>query len=429
MFNPKNIQVPINITSGTTQRSNKTFEKRDIPIQKFWEELQLKGNIETVMFITPENPEEYPTSLVDNQKKPWGEYHEQKTQIQQGEKTAYPSIICTAGLEQHNKKECVGCYQEEHYTAKPNPWKKSVTTKHQIVHFAFYHNVPRLDKDGNHASYQDKYLYNSLRCEGDACKFCAANVEKVFGKLLKLKLGPNHTKNVLGGDGWNAGEKKMKFCRGIRHQLNWTCGGCGGQIVTKASLCGGCGTIIEDFSKLQGSDPKDMLGSLRGKIEQKLQLPTTCSKCNWSGFPDEASDCCYDAEGKMKLKKLKCSFEAPQRMDLYSSVLQLNKEGAGTDSAVKMKAVFSIDETSNNPYQFEVEEPLVEIVNRAISINGGLFNLDKEIAEMCLPPEIQAKILGVPNAYAGGPRIPGSDTEVQERPKFAGSAGVVIPKQ
>lgn len=378
------------------------------------------------MFVTAESPDEYPTSLVDGQKKPWGEFYKQKTQIQQGDKTAYPSIICTAGREQHSKKECIGCYQEEHFTGKPNPWKKSLTTKHQIVHFAFYHNVPRLDKDGNHASYQDKLLFNSLRCEGEGCKFCAANVERVFGKLLKLELGPNHTKNLLGGEGWNAGEKKMKFYRGIRHQLHWTCGGCGGQIVTKAALCAGCGNVLDDFSKLQGDDEKDKLGSLRAKIESRLACPTTCPKCNLTGMPDEASDCCYDVQGKMKLKALKCSFEAPERMDLYSSVIQVNKEGAATESAVKLKGAFSINEASNNPYQFEVEEPLVEIINRAIAVNGGMFNLDKEIADMLLSPELQAKILGVPNTYASGPRIPGG--EEIERPKFAGSAGVIIPK-
>lgn len=427
MFNPKNIQVPINTTTASQQRTPRgNFEKSALPIQKFWEELQLKGNIETVLFIAAEDPEQYPTSLIDSQKKPWGEYNKQKTQKQEGDKTAYPSIICTAGNDKYNKKECVGCYQEEHFTGKPNPWKKSLTTKHQIIHFAFYHNVPRLDDQGNHRSYQDKLLYNSVRCEGDGCKFCASGVEKVFGKLLKLELGPNHTKNLLGGEGWDPSTKKIKFYRGIRHQLNWTCAGCGGQIVTKHTLCGGCGNVIEDLTKLVGKDPKDMLGSLRAQIEQRLAMPTSC-KCGWTGIPDEASDCCYDAEGKIKLKRMKCAFEAPMRMDLYNSVIQINKEGAATESAIKLKGVFSIDETSNNPYQFEVDEPLVEIVNRAIELNGGLYNLDKEIAELCLSPELQAKILGVPNPYAGGPRLPGGD-EV-ERPKFAGAAGVTFGKQ
>ncbi len=379
------------------------------------------------MFVVPESPEVYPTSLVDNGKKPWGEYYKQKTQRKEGENTVYPSIFCTAGNDPYNKKECVGCYLQEHFTTKPNPWKPSLTTKHQIIHFAFYHKVPRLDADGNHRSYQDKLLYNDIRCEGESCKFCTQGIEKVFGKLLKLELGPNHTKNLLGGKGWDSASKKEKFYRGIRQQLNWTCGGCGGQIVTKATLCGGCGTVLEDLTKLQGSDPKDMLGSLRAKVEERLQCPTSCPHCNnWTGFPDEASDCCYDVEGKMKLKKLKCAFEAPQRMDLYSSVIQINKEGASTESAIKLKGAFSIDETSNNPYQFEVDFPLVEIVNEAIGLNGGLFDLDKEIAEMLLAPEMQAKILGVPNPYAGGPRLPGGDNEVTQVPRFATGKGVVI---
>lgn len=420
MYDPKSVAVPISTTTGTQQRLPRTFDKREIPIQKFWEELQLNAAIQTVLWLSPE-PENYPTSLIDNKQKPWGEFGKHKTQRQEGEKTVYPSIVCTAGTDPHNKKECVGCYQQEHFTGKPNPWKASITTKHQIIHFAFYHKVPRL-KDGQPVIYQDKQQFSSELCKGNNCKHCDANVEKVFGKLLKLELGPNHTKNLLGGEGYDSSTKSRRFFRGIRHQLNWTCGGCGGTIVTKAALCGGCGNVLEDFTKLVGNDPKDMLGSLRGLIENKLANPYNCTKCGVHGLPVEASDCCYDVEGKMKLKKLKCSFEAPERMDLYNSVLQISKEGASTESAIKLKGQFSIDEKSNNPYQFEVDEPLIEIVNRAIAANDGLYNLDKEVKELLLSPEVQAKILTVPNPFTNH-RIPGVEEVPAERPKYAG--GVV----
>jgi len=422
MYDPTKTAVPISTTTGTQQRPTRTFEKREIPIQKFWEELQLNATIQTLLWLAPD-PENYPTSLIDNNKKPWGEFGKHKAQRQEGEKTVYPSIVCTAGTEIHNKKECVGCYQQEHFTGKPNPWKVSTTTKHQVIHFAFYHKVPRL-KDGQPVVYQDKQLFNSELCKGGNCRHCEANVEKVFGKLLKLELGPNHTKNLLGGEGYDPATKTRKFYRGIRHQLNWTCGGCGGTIVTKAALCSGCGDILEDFTKLVGADPKDMLGSLRGAIENKLASNYTCKKCGVYGLPVEASDCCYDVEGKMKLKKLKCTFEAPERMDLYNSVLQINKEGAATESALKLKGQFSVNETSNNPYQFEVDEPLIEIVNRAIGENGGLYNLDKEIAEFLLSPEVQAKILSVPNPFTSH-RLPSVEDAPAERPKYAG--GVVVP--
>jgi hypothetical protein len=422
MYDPTKTAVPISTTTGTQQRPTRTFEKREIPIQKFWEELQLNATIQTLLWLAPD-PENYPTSLIDNNKKPWGELGKHKAQRIEGEKTVYPSIVCTAGTEIHNKKECVGCYQQEHFVGKPNPWKVSTTTKHQVIHFAFYHKVPRL-KDGQPVVFQDKQQFNSELCKGGNCRHCEANVEKVFGKLLKLELGPNHTKNLLGGEGYDPATKTRKFYRGIRHQLNWTCGGCGGTIVTKAALCSGCGDILEDFTKLVGADPKDMLGSLRGAIENKLASNYTCKKCGVYGLPVEASDCCYDVEGKMKLKKLKCTFEAPERMDLYNSVLQINKEGAATESALKLKGQFSVNESSNNPYQFEVDEPFIEIVNRAIGENGGLYNLDKEIAEFLLSPEVQAKILSVPNPFTSH-RLPSVEDAPAERPKYAG--GVVVP--
>ena len=65
---------------------------------------------------------------------------------------------------------------------------------------------------------------------------------------------------------------------------------------------------------------------------------------------------------------------------------------------------------------------MIEIVNRAIAANDGLYNLDKEVKELLLSPEVQAKILTVPNPFTNH-RIPGVEEVPAERPKYAG--GVV----
>lgn len=343
------------------------------------------------------------------------EYPLHKTVAVVDGRETYPEIVCTCGNDKYTKKPCVGGYMYDHFTGRPNPWKQHMVTKHQVVHFAWYHEVPRIGQDGKQAIFQDKPQFNKERCTGEGCKNCAANHSRVFGRLMKITLGTNHTKNLMG----------------IRRDLYWTCSGCATQIVTKELICEGCEKVLVDLRNVKpDSDPesqKNVLASVRRKIETAINQEYTCS-CGHVGAPVEGNDCGYNAACTIRNKKHKCPYEAPVRMDLYTSVLDIAKEGEKTDSRIVMKAAYSIFENSDKPYQFEVDEELGLIVNRAVEMNGGLYNLEKEVRDMMIPPDMQATVLGVPNPFANGPRIPGGEEDAP-KPKFVGGpGGVVFPK-
>lgn len=402
MYDPT--KVPSFIPAATTIR--KAIVKKT-PIKKFWEELLPKGNVEQVLFLAPENVEGYYKSLLDGQKKSYMEFGLHKTVAIVDGKETYPDIVCTCGLDPYNKKPCVGCYQYEHFTGRPNPWKVHFTTKHQIVHFAWYHNVPRLDKDGKQVVYQDKPQFSKERCVGDSCVNCTKQYERTFGRLMKLTLGANHTKNVMG----------------IRKSLYWTCSGCNTQIVTKELICEGCNKTLVDLRNIRGEDPKDELGSKRRKIEQAINQIYECS-CGHTGTPVEGNDCGYNAACTIKSKKHKCPYEAPLRMDLYTSVLEICKKGEKTDSHISLEGAYSIFENSENAYQFEVDEQLSVIVNRAVEMNSGLYDLEKEVKEQIVDVAEQATTLNVKNPYGEGPRLPSEE----DSPRKGGAESVTFRK-
>ncbi len=334
------------------------------------------------------------------------EYPVHKTVLKVDGKDTYPEIICTCGSDFYNKKPCIGGYMYDHYSGKPNPWRSHFVTKHQLVHFAWYHNVARLDNKGEQVMYQDKAQFNKERCTREECKHCSTGNTPVFGRLMKLTLGTNHTKNLMG----------------FRKTLYWTCSGCGTQIVTKELQCERCSKVLVDLRNVKPTDPKDILGSVRAQIEKAINTEYMCD-CGHNGFPVEGNDCGYNAACTSKNRKNhKCPFDAPMRMDLYTSVIDLAKEGEKTDSHLVLKGAYSIYEASNSYVNLESEEPLQLVIERAVENNGGLYNLEKEVKDMVLPVEDQATVLRERNPYSEGPRIPGGE---EDRPRFAmGASGV-----
>ncbi len=384
MYDVKKSPFSIKSSDAVTKfRPSKTMTGKPKKIKKFWEELLLKDAIQSVMFLSPQDSGEYYESLINGDKQPWQEYLLHKTQTLDNGKKQFPDTICSAGLDRYNKKPCVGCYQYDHFTGRPNPWKPSPTCKFNIIHFANYHDVPRL-KDGKQVIYNDIPQFNKEKCVGEGCQFCKDGNKPVFGRLMKLTFGQNHTKQLFE----------------IRRGLFWTCAGCNTAIVVNNLSCSNedCGKVLKE--DLKGKKIEDVEGLLQTEIE--------CIHCGTIGLPIEGSDCGYKADRTMKLKKHNCPFSAPARMDIFSAVLDLSKTGEKLESTIKLAAAYSVYEDGNSPYQFDCEDNLDTIVNRAIKANSGeLFDLHEEVVDFIMEPAEQALILRVPNPYEGEGKIPG----------------------
>lgn len=393
--------IPI---SNLTPATSKTKLANRLPMKRFWEYLLMRKSIEPVWFVAPE--EGY-TSLSDGNIKEMKEYFVHKGSKKVNGKDTFPEIVCTSGTDIYSPKPCLGCYLYENTKVAKgiiNPWRKSLTTKWQVLHLAFYHSIPRLDDTGSQVVVNDKPQFNKEICLGNDCKRCSEGFPRSFGRLMKIDLGPSHSKNLLGH----------------RKDLYWTCQGCMLKIVTNALICPECDSNVANINikNVEGKDLNEKLDRIRITISEDHK----CMKCGYVGRMIEGNDCLYNDDRSSKKRNKKCPFEAPVRGDIFGSVVFLTKEGEKSNSTLVMKRFYSIFGTSSDPYELP-EEVLAEYPNmaledileaikvKAIQENGGLFDLDKEVEVFMLPLEQQAEVLGVPlpSALASGPRTPKYD--------------------
>lgn len=374
------------------------------PMRRFWEYLLMRKSIEPVLFLAPE--EGY-TSLADGSLKEMKEYFVHKGSKKVNGKDTFPDIVCTAGSDIYSPKPCLGCYLYDNTKVAKgtiNPWRKSLTTKWQVLHLAFYHSVPRLDDTGTQVVYDEKPQFNKEPCLGEDCKRCGEGYAKTFGRIMKVDLGPSHSKNLLGH----------------RKELYWTCQGCMLKIVTNSLICPECDATVLNINikTMEGKELNEKLDKIRLLISEDHK----CIKCGYTGRLIEGNDCLYNDDRATKKRNKKCPFEAPVRGDIFNSVVLLTKEGEKSNSTLVMKRFFSMFGASLDPYELP-EEVLLEYPNmpledvieaikvRAIQENNGLFDLDKEVETFLLPMDQQADVLGVaiPAQLASGPRTPKYD--------------------
>lgn len=354
-------------------------------LNKYWEELKLSENKETILLLAGEY-----TSLVDGKSKNWLEYLLHQKPFTKGQPQR--DIVCTAGTDPHDKKPCTGCVYWENGPRKENPWYPKPKVKFNILSLASYHdNVPYM-KDNKPAVKEDgKPILIKQQCQGRGCSLCANHGKaSVFGRLMKLVLTGTHFTQLMSFN-------KMT--------LNNLCSGCGKTIVINEFTCAQCNAQLLDTTTIESFSLE--------QIDKFAKTPQKCG-CGYVGFPQEGLDCGYDANGLAK-EADNCPLEVPIRMNIFNTIFSVTKMGEKLKSTLTATDLRSVFPNSLIRYQAPNKLPLTEIINQALSVNNGkLFDLTAEIN--LLSTKEQAEILGVLDPYTQGDNSLPSDNVAQTTP-------------
>lgn len=356
------------------------FTKREI--NKFWEELKLGADSEVVLLLAGDYK-----SLINGEQKQWKEYLLHRTLFTPGKQQG--EIVCSAGYDEHDKQPCVGCVLYESGPRKENPWYKQARVRFNALSLAFYHdNIPYI-KGGKAQTKEDgQPVFIKQKCGGKTCVSCATyGKPKIFGRLMKLVLPGSHFSQLIN----------------YNKKLYNSCAGCGKTIVINEFSCAQCDAQLLDVA----NNPMT-----QESFDRFATTPQTCGECNFVGIPKEGLDCGYDEKGETKEVE-DCPLAYPVRMNIFTTILSLTKEGEKSKSALMFGEKKSILANSKIKYikPVAVKQTLEEILDSCIAANGGkLFDLDTEVHTVSL--EEQAIVLGVENPYknepvmATGPNIP-----------------------
>ena len=356
-----------------------TFVKKEL--NKFWEDIKLTSDYETVLLLAGNY-----SSLINGEQKQWKEYLLHRTPFvvgkQQGE------IVCSAGFDEHDKQPCVGCAHYESGPRKENPWYRQPRVRFNALSLAFYHDDIPYIKNGKAQTKEDgKPIFIKQKCGGKTCVHCQPyGKPKIFGRLMKLVLTGTHFSQLIN----------------YNKRLHNSCAGCGKSIVINEYSCANCNEQLLDVANNPVSQEW---------LDKFVSTPQTCGKCNHSALPIEGLDCGYDEKGETK-EVDDCPLEYPVRMNIFTTVISVSKEGEKTKSALSFGEKKSILPNSRIKYvkPVAVKLSLEEILDSAINANGGkLFDLDAEIHTVSLKD--QASILNIENPYENenevGPKGPG----------------------
>lgn len=388
MFQPQintdKVRETINKKPARTQTE---FKKRWM--NPFWEQLRIGKSIEQLIFVAPEQG--YVSAVNGTDVNYWFEGWKHKGFFLQNGKENYPWITCSEGHDPSNKQPCIGCfYYSAFYKAlkkgekKQNPWKKQLFAVFNVIHLAWYKKVIRVDKDGKPVTFNDVPQYNIIRCpQGEE-----GSTDSFFGRLLKLDVSNMHFKAILNFD----------------DKLYWTCDGCNTGIRTHRIYCSKCGEDFVDINKV----------SSRVEQQKLLRSPQTCS-CGEVALPIEDTECGYNEEGTMKLKtrqaqkggtpRATCPLdkEPPRRMGLFSSILNIKKEGEGKDSNLKVTDHFSFDINSDISWPIPDGFPPVGEIVDSILQNTKMYDMKEYVP---IEIEEQARELHVENPYIAPKDLP-----------------------
>jgi hypothetical protein len=195
--------------------------------------------------------------------------------------------ICSAGNEPHNPQPCVGCLAMD-------TGDKSINLNDYfalgIVHLAYYHGHPYLDRQTNQFKVkQDNSGYSMAydECGGRVCNFCRTiqgqppvlqqgdepwplypqgSITTVFGRRRFMELGKNHLMDVLGWD----------------ETLSKLCGTCRSEMFIDGFACDFCKTMVINMSTDQRTDDQ---------IKEVVAHPCPCPNCGRATYLNEVSAC------------------------------------------------------------------------------------------------------------------------------------------
>lgn len=228
---------------------------------------------------------------------------------------------CSAGYDPHNPQPCVGCFAVD---SGDKSVKVSDAFNFTIVHLAYYHGHPLIDRDkGGIVMKNDNSgpVMITTECEGRTCNFCRVlqgqpplppqqgkdpwpgydprSLTTVFGKRRYLELGKGHLSDL----------------EGIDQVVSAQCGNCRSQLTTDGFACPHCNTLIIDMANDPRSDEQIAADAVR---------PYPCMRCQRPVLLREIVSC--DT----------CSAQnaQPLQLSVFDVVFFGMRQGEGTNSHV-----------------------------------------------------------------------------------------------
>jgi len=278
-----------------------TFAKKEI--NRFWEEIKLGSDSETLLLLSGNY-----TSLINGEQKQWKEYLLHRTVFVPGKQQG--EIVCSAGFDEHDKQPCVGCAHFEAGPRKENPWYKQPRVRFNALSLAFYHDDIPYIKMGKPQTKEDgKPIFIKQKCGGKTCVHCPNyGKPKTFGRLMKLVLTGTHFSQLIN----------------YNKRLQNTCAGCGKYIVINEYSCASCDGLVFDVANNPVSQEQ---------LDRIATTPLPCTKCDYVGIPKEGLDCGYDEKGETK-EVDDCPLDFPVRMNIFTTIISMSKEGEKTKSSL-----------------------------------------------------------------------------------------------
>ncbi len=236
-------------------------------------------------------------------------------------KESYQDEICSSGMDPHNPQPCLGC-------AAMDSGDKSISVSDQyalgILHLAYYHTHPMLDKaTGQVVMRKDRNepVLIEDECTGRLCNYCRIiqgqppilqqgesfpnwrpqDLGTIFGKRRYLELGKSHLSDLFGWD----------------EIISKQCGVCRQLLVIDAYACAFCGTTCINM----GTDTRT-----DAEIKDAISKPFPCMRCQ-RGVPLTEVVACENCE-KSQRKFLQLS--------LFDVVVFGMRQGESTKSHLVM---------------------------------------------------------------------------------------------
>lgn len=248
-------------------------------------------------------------------------------------KDFFADEICSAGIDPHNPRPCVGCH---HMDTGDKTLKLSDVFTFTIVHLHPYHGHPVLDDSGKIRMRSDGkgHIINFTECAGQRqCNYCrtlngqplmqtdgeqwpgwtADQLTTVFGQRRYIELGKNHLADI---GAWDS-------------TVGAVCGVDGSPFVTDSFQCPWCRSVLIDMAQDPRTDEQ---------IAEAVSKLYPCMHCNQPVLPVEVSSCdICRANGRQHIQN-----------SIFDVVLWGMRSGEGTNSHLVLQRSETIEQFANS---------------------------------------------------------------------------------
>lgn len=222
---------------------------------------------------------------------PYYKFRKHTRSMKKNGKEFFPNEVCSAGMDPHNPKPCVGCFAMDTGDKSINI---SDSVAIGVVHLAFYHGHPVVEDNGGFMQKKDNsgLVLNYDECGGRNCNYCRVlqgqapvlaqgeewprynpqDITTSFGRRRYIEVGKSHLSNLMGWD----------------MSITSICGTCLNERNDQVALdidtytCPTCRNIVIDMGNDPRTDPE---------IADAVAKPYPCLTCQRAVILNENCSC------------------------------------------------------------------------------------------------------------------------------------------